>query len=72
MVPVASPESPPASPSHFCAYCGREVEDTFSFCPGCGKTACVTHQCAHCGAEICDTCIPTYKHCPGCGAALRE
>lgn len=70
--PVAPPpQPPPTPPGHYCAYCGRPVEDTFEFCPGCGKTAAVTHECAQCGMEICDTCAPTLKHCPGCGAALR-
>lgn len=70
--PVAAPEPPPAPPSHYCAYCGREVEDNFSFCPGCGKTASVTHRCEECGAEICETCAPSFKHCPGCGKTLGE
>jgi hypothetical protein len=71
-LPPVTPPPPPEPPDHFCAFCGREVAETFSFCPGCGKTADVTHQCEHCGAEICDTCGPNYQHCPGCGNALGE
>jgi hypothetical protein len=64
-----TPEPPPAH--HYCAYCGGAVQETFAFCPGCGKEARVAHQCAHCGADLCDTCSTEYRHCPGCGAKLQ-
>jgi hypothetical protein len=53
-----------------CPHCRREVQDSFEFCPGCGRPAQVTHQCSRCGREICTTCRPNYRYCPGCGIDL--
>lgn len=70
--PLPEPPPPAPPPGHYCAYCGRHVEDSFEFCPGCGKPAGVTRPCARCGMEICGACASSYRYCPGCGSALAE
>ncbi|RPI24690.1 MAG: zinc ribbon domain-containing protein [Chloroflexota bacterium] len=32
----SSEPEPPAPVDHYCLYCGRQLEDDYSFCPSCG------------------------------------
>ena len=38
-------------PAFHCPYCGRKLQDDFSFCPDCGRDSSEIHRCEHCGHE---------------------
>ncbi|MCK4323695.1 MAG: inner membrane CreD family protein [Armatimonadetes bacterium] len=67
---MPGPAPPKREPGAFCAFCGAEVAQDFSFCPSCGETARVAEGCVQCGTPICRECGGDYRFFPGCGAPL--
>lgn len=45
----SSMESPKVSINAYCVHCGRALEATYDFCPGCGKDARMACRCEQCG-----------------------
>lgn len=68
--PELEPPQPPPAARRYCAFCGGELAEGFSFCPQCGENARIALACPECGTQICLQCHENYRFCPGCGAAL--
>jgi hypothetical protein len=71
--PIATPiptEATQVPVDAYCLHCGRALDETFDFCPGCGKDARTTCQCEQCGHL---QYIPPHTepiHCVHCGHQL--
>jgi RNA polymerase subunit RPABC4/transcription elongation factor Spt4 len=50
-----------------CSNCGAEVQDSFKFCPNCGKPA-GSQYCHGCGTQV----KPDANFCPNCGSNLKN
>jgi hypothetical protein len=80
-LPVLEPEPPPAeTPSaeeppevavgRHCPHCGRALDETYDYCPGCGKDAHLFCTCVGCGHEQLALTDPAPAHCVRCGQLL--
>ena len=47
----------------YCQECGKKVEDSFQFCPFCGKKLIKPKICSNCGAKLKEN----FTFCPECG-----
>lgn len=82
---IASPEAPPAIPEpagetevepfdvagYHCPFCGRELQEEYSFCPECGRDARQVRRCGKCGH---DQFLPPEQekvYCLYCGEPLH-
>ncbi|MBN1976935.1 MAG: zinc ribbon domain-containing protein [Anaerolineae bacterium] len=61
-----------ASPVRYCPHCGAELDETFAFCPACGRDARPFHCCPACGAEHYVSPEVELNHCPACGERMGE
>jgi len=66
----AAPEPPETEDRSYCAYCGRELEEAYTFCPGCGHDVSAICRCDNCGSQqvIPSGTDPVY--CVSCGSRL--
>lgn len=63
-------EDPKISVNAYCFHCGRELEETYDFCPGCGKDARAIRRCEQCNHL---QHVPPHTepiHCVHCGHVL--
>jgi hypothetical protein len=49
-LPEITDQAPDDTAFH-CPYCGRKLQDDFSFCPDCGRDSSQIHLCGNCGHE---------------------
>lgn len=61
------PEAEPAPPSRYCPHCGAPLDETFAFCPACGRDARLFRRCPACGSEHYIPPESDLGHCPTCG-----
>ena len=56
----------------FCGRCGRQLDGTMRFCPGCGQATAPQPETAPVSSRLCDRCgrrlDNTMANCPDCGA----
>ena len=63
-----SPEpAAPPPPSRYCPHCGAPLDETFAFCPACGRDARLFRRCPACGSEHYVPPEADLSHCPTCG-----
>jgi predicted RNA-binding Zn-ribbon protein involved in translation (DUF1610 family) len=48
--PISLEQSPDDTNFH-CPFCGRELQEDFSYCPDCGRDSSQVHLCGNCGQE---------------------
>jgi len=65
---TTSPEPvAPPPPSRYCPHCGAPLDETFAFCPACGRDARLFRRCPACGSEHYVPPEADLSHCPACG-----
>ena len=68
--PHETAPDPPQVTSYHCPFCGRELQEEFSFCPECGRDARQVRRCGKCGH---DQFLPPDQervYCLSCGEPL--
>jgi len=68
--PVITDE-PPNNTAFHCPFCGRELQEDFSFCPDCGRDSSQVHQCGNCGHEQFVPADIEKIYCLNCGKPLH-
>jgi len=70
---VTSPEpATPPPPSRYCPHCGAPLDETFAFCPACGRDARLFLRCPACGSEHYVPPESDLSHCPACGHSFEN
>lgn len=60
--------TPQSTPGFHCVHCGERIEDeSYQFCPGCGKTLVRSCFCEECGKAL----TADMKFCPYCGTRVK-
>jgi hypothetical protein len=74
VVPATTSPEPttPPPPSRHCPHCGAPLDETFAFCPACGRNARLFRRCPACGSEHYVPPEADLSHCPTCGNPLNE
>jgi len=68
---ATSPEHVTPPPSRYCPKCGGPLDETFAYCPACGRDARLFRRCPACGSEHYIPPDADLSHCPACGNPLN-
>jgi hypothetical protein len=58
--------------AYHCPYCGRKLQEDFSFCPDCGRDSSQVHHCVNCGHEQLIPPEIEKVFCLNCGEPLSQ
>jgi len=56
----------------YCVHCGQALEDTYTFCPGCGHDSRTVQRCSHCEHQLYIPPDMELAYCIYCGNQLAE